>query len=105
MTELAHDQLERQHVRMDVPAGPVFGQQVNGALRQVLDRLANRGERRPDDFGHWGIVETGYGYAVWNVASGAMQCEHHARSHVIVRARERRDLNAVAKQALAGIHA
>ena len=71
---------------------------MNCALRQILDRLTNRGERRPDDFRHWRVVEAGYGYRRRDIQRSPVQRQHCARGHVIVGTRKGGDVPGIVNE-------
>src|SRR5437868_993147 len=79
-----NNQHEGKHVIMDGAIRLIVDQEMDGSLGEILDRLADGRERRPDDFRHWCIVEPCNGNRPWDFQAGPVQSQHDAGSHVVV---------------------
>jgi hypothetical protein len=88
---------------MDLAVDLIFDQQMDGPFGQILDRLADRRQRRPNDFRHRRVVESGHGDVRRDVQTGPVQSKHDPRRHVVVGAGHRAHLHAFTKQLGGGL--
>src|SRR5262245_5739533 len=100
---LANDELVGKRLKAGFIVPASLDQQLDGAFSDVLDRLPDRRERRPYDFGHRRVVEPGDRNIPRDLLPGPMQGKHRARGHVIVGAGERGESIAFAEETLGGL--
>ena len=87
-SRLPNDQLVRQRFELRLFRIGIVREHVHGPLGEILDRLTDRREGRPDISRHWRIVETGHGNGLGDVQSGTVKRKHRASRHVVVGASE-----------------